>query len=369
LQALDDWTDFAEQAIAHNVTPLVAAALSGLGSGAVPTEIDEALQIHTADLRAHNRELERVLLEIVAALERRGIPVLPFKGPLLARTLYGDLGLRVFRDLDFLIHEGDAENVLGILVSLGFRRLTLPPRRDAALRRVEGQSILFRGDPVVPVEPHWRFTPSNFAIRIDYEALWRRATTVEVNSVSLVNLAPEDQLLVLCVHGSKERWWRLNWISDVAELIRRTPALDWDATLARARSQACRRMILIGLALAHRVLGAPLPAEIQRIIVRDRAALTLADSSGIFAPSVRGPGSPANLDSYRFRMHDGLGARLVYAFRTITTPSDRHYAQIALPDHLVLAYYPLKIFHDYLLLPPWLLAKRASGHTEPSNPR
>jgi hypothetical protein len=44
-------------------------------------------------------------------------------------------------------------------------------------------------------------------------------------------------------------------------------------------------------------------------------------------------------------------------WRTVTTPEFRHYRMIELPDALFFGYVAVKVVHDYLLLPLWLLGK------------
>ena len=43
------------------------------------------------------------LLNIHRHLQARGLEVLPYKGPVLAEALYGNVALRQFSDLDLLV--------------------------------------------------------------------------------------------------------------------------------------------------------------------------------------------------------------------------------------------------------------------------
>jgi hypothetical protein len=75
-------------------------------------------------------------------------------------------------------------------------------------------------------------------------------------------LAPEDLLIVLCVHGSKHVWESLKWVCDVAELLHSHQHLDWSRIFSSASTWRCRRMVYMGLSLAHLVLDAPLPVTV-----------------------------------------------------------------------------------------------------------
>ena len=56
--------------------------------------------------------------------ERRQLRAVPYKGPVLAQSAYGDLGLRSFSDLDFLISPADFERAKQALAEIGYRPST-----------------------------------------------------------------------------------------------------------------------------------------------------------------------------------------------------------------------------------------------------
>jgi len=57
---------------------------------------------------ARNVFLTNKLFEILNLFKKNDILALPFKGPVLAESVYGDLSLRQFVDLDILVHNHDA---------------------------------------------------------------------------------------------------------------------------------------------------------------------------------------------------------------------------------------------------------------------
>ena len=46
--------------------------------------------------------------------------MIPYKGPVLSTSIYHDLALRSFGDLDILVHEHEVLRVLDLLVSYGY---------------------------------------------------------------------------------------------------------------------------------------------------------------------------------------------------------------------------------------------------------
>ena len=74
---------------------------------------------------------------------------------------------------------------------------------------------------------------------------------------------------MLCYHGLKNRWDRLKYFADVAELLRTYPDLDWDTVYERARLMHSKRVLRLGLSLAHQLLDAPLPEAVALDARRD----------------------------------------------------------------------------------------------------
>src|ERR1700722_11573800 len=148
-----DWTAFTRQALEHGLASLAGQTLTRVAPDAVPDEILDAFRAVIEQTRRRNTVLFEELAEIVSALSRRGVEAIPFKGPTLALQAYGDLGLRVFRDLDFLIHDGDIEATVATLAGFGYERRPegLSPAQYDWIHWLQGQEIQFKreGDGAV----------------------------------------------------------------------------------------------------------------------------------------------------------------------------------------------------------------------------
>jgi hypothetical protein len=78
------------------------------------------------------------------------------------------------------------------------------------------------------------------------------------------------------VHGAKHAWTSLAWILDLAALISCNPGIEWPAIIAEANSQGGRRLLLLGLYLAHDLLGAAVPENLTALERDDRVIVRLA---------------------------------------------------------------------------------------------
>ena len=241
---------------------------------------------------------------------------------------------------------------------LGYRiGENLSPRIMAACFESYGQDVLF-ADGRVPVEPHWAFSPRALRVDLNMDGLWERATPLDIAERPILTLSPEDTLLVACLHGSKEKWWRLLWVADIAALIQRQSTLDWPILIERAEASGMRRMLLLGLALARDLFSSPLPSSISSAIEQDPTCASLLEQSKryLFSPGAD-VGSVHQVSRYHLKLRERVGDRIRYAWRTVTTPQFKHYRMVKLPDALLFGYLPVKLIHDYLLFPLWTFGK------------
>jgi hypothetical protein len=114
-----------------------------------------------------------------------------------------------------------------------------------------------------------------FAFHLDRPEIWDHLIPVSIDGKEVRGLAPEYLLIILCVHGSKHAWERLKWIADVAELLR-AQQLNWKRVFSTATKWKCRRMLLLGLELANRLMETPLPPDVLNEISADHDVAMLA---------------------------------------------------------------------------------------------
>ena len=100
-----DWTYLSRIARGHGVMPLLYRTLNSTCSDAVPKEILQELREHFYANAGRNLFLTKELIKIVEFFEAHGIPSIPYKGPVLAASVYGNLAFREFGDLDILVSE------------------------------------------------------------------------------------------------------------------------------------------------------------------------------------------------------------------------------------------------------------------------
>ncbi len=342
-----DWDLVLELADRHKTLPLLYTSLSQCPVSDLPRSFEQRLQ-QAADTNAQrNLLLVGELLRVVEALASCGVQGVAYRGPVLARRAYGDVRLRQFNDLDLLVRQGDVERATSCLVSLGYREKN-PHAVDARVnaRCMHHQAFVREGGRVL-LELHWQITPRYFGYTLD-ASLWDRLDSVELAQARVPTLGSEDLLVVLCVHGALHGWSRLAWICDVAELAAAQQALDWDLALELSRRGRARRMLLLGLCLAHDVLGARLPPGIWECVQADRAVATLAGQvkRSLFCRTRarRGPASRYPLLGLHLGLRESVAQKAAHCLRVALVPSQEDWEMVRLPPSCYALYYLVRPF-------------------------
>ena len=363
-----DWILFLTLALEHNVGGIAAAALASLPAGRVPSPVVATLAAHRRHTGMRNRAALDEQRRLLDALDAEGIPGMPLKGAWLCLRAYRDLAVRPSRDIDFLVPAASVAAMLPVLQRCGYDVATgLSPWQLQATIRNDCEFMFPRQDRRFVIEPHWAFVPRNLALAIDMGGIWQRQRQVTVDGETFRTLSPEDEFIMLSVHGGKEEWARLKWPADLAAFVIASPELDWSVVAERAQETGVRRIVDLGVLLLYQAFAIRTPLLVQSIrdnTVRHFAA-EVQRRMGV-AAAARGVGVPADVykvSRMRLRLRERRRDQLRYVVRTIMTPRRIHFTLVPLPDPLHPLYVLVKLGIDYVLLPVWLIGKRLLRRT------
>jgi len=175
----------------------------------------------------------------------------------------------------------------------------------------------------------------------------QRSQSSSFLGVNVLTLSPEDALVFGSIHLAKHRWCELRLICDIAELIRAHPQMDWNRLLEIAAKTHNKRLLYLGILLAHDLLGAMPPEEVTTPIAADALLIQFAlnAENTLFQENRRPVGRETLYDITRLRdsFRDKIRTGLWFAL----TPSIEDYEWLPLPRHLIKLHY---------LLRPWRLS-------------
>ena len=341
-----DWGEFLRLADEQGAGPLAASALLSVDGDVIPEEVRAALRhrLQLGTLRARIQVPE--LLAILGMLDARGIGAIAHKGPALSALAYGRAGIRDSVDLDLVVCESDLAAAEQALRERGYRRNSpgdLSPREEAGWRKAWNETELVSADGWTFVDLHWRMCPERFPFRVDGPRLWSRRHRVELGGREVRVFPAESQIVLLCVHGAKDTWNKLIWLCDIDRVIRASPSLDWEEVSAFAEEGRCRRAVGLGLLLANRLLGTPVPAPVLSRAAGDALGRLRAEVVDQLASGgIRRPWWLAHFDvlPLHLQIFETRADVVRYVGRTLVTPRawDWEVVKLRLPDSL----YPLR---------------------------
>jgi hypothetical protein len=204
-----------------------------------------------------NLHLTRKLIYLLKLFEDHKIKAIPYKGPILSYAAYGNIGLRLFNDLDILVDASDFRMAKKLLLAHGYKSVNDSTHEECFL-----QAQLERDDGLVNIDLHYGIPPRH--LNINCQILWDYLETISLEGNKIKVLIPEAQLLVTCIEGYKEPLQWFEKVCDIAALIRANQGMDWDQLVALSYKLRINQLeiLYLGLSMAHDLLDAPVPEDI-----------------------------------------------------------------------------------------------------------
>ncbi|MBD2576668.1 nucleotidyltransferase family protein [Oscillatoria sp. FACHB-1406] len=340
-----DWQYLLATAQWHSLTPLLYWQLKTTCPQTVPAEIIEQLSVEFANTLQQNLFLTSQLIKILKKFQERNIIAVPFKGSVLAATLYKNIALRRFHDIDLLIDRKDFFSAREILEAAGYRTKPSLEHRQQQLRlSTNYEQDFFNEKLQVSIDLHWGISPPFFSFNLSLAELLQTDRFLIIAGHRVPVLSPENSLLVLCINGTKEGWAYLQRICDISELICTFPDLDWQELFEKSRQANCLDAVLLGLYLAGELLQAPLP-KLAYLELNQHPHLRN------YYPSIRqqlfetcsARLKPTHLAYFAWKLQSGLGNKLHFLVKMVLPPNERDLEWISLPQFLFPLYYPLRL--------------------------
>ena len=351
-----DWDAAIPLAHEHHVLPLVHRTLERVAADVVPEAALDRLRYANLRNAARNLSLTGELFSILDRLQALGIACIPYKGPVLAATIYGDISLRQFADLDVIVPAPRVAEALNALVAAGYEPIRAVDAAVLTRGHIE-KDVTLRRAGGLELELHWGITTDMFhPIRIPSDLLWRRLVPATVAGRRVQTHPAEDLLLIHCIHGVSHGWQRIGWLADIAEIVRSQLGLDWNRLLDAATELGAKRLVCHSLALAHHLLGTTIPPRLAQAIVDDAAQPALACQVVEWLESRR-TAPLGEIQRYFVNVRENAGDRLgvmarqVRSYLALTERDTESVPLRGFPKWLLFVIRPFRLARDYGLAP------------------
>ena len=242
----------------------------------VPGSAREKLQSRIRAQHLFTLSMMAELYRILPVFALSEIDAVLVKGPLLSQIAYANPAVRGYADLDLLVRQRDIGRATERMAELGF--LASVPQAAIAGGRIPGE-YCFR-KPATPhmVELHTQETFRYYPKPMPIEELLARKRSVSLEGKPVPALRLEDEFVFDCIHGAKDFWARLVWVSDIAGMIAKHPEMSWEEVRERSAGVGAGRMVRVAIRLAARVLGVSIPEVLYEEIQKDRETEGLCES-------------------------------------------------------------------------------------------
>jgi hypothetical protein len=337
-----DWERILRLVDHHRVVPQVYSELSAF-SDWVPVRHLDALRLSYEDNARKTLWFTAELIRIVGHLESMGIKALPYKGPVLAQTSYGEVTRRQFGDLDILILPTDVLKAKAALHDLGYKpAIALAARHETAYVKTGYEYSFSAAHGSNLLELQWRILPRFYSIDFDVADFFERSDEIVVGGRQMRTMRAEDLLLVLGVHAAKHVWVQLSWLCDIAQLVR-AQQLDWNAIHDEARRLGIERIVSLNLLLAQKLLGSQHSSRRTWTFQKDPSTDVLDEILRIIERGA--PYDTESLSYFRLmmRLREHWRDRARFLWRLTITPSVSEWSAIQLSQHLQPLYRLLRL--------------------------
>jgi Uncharacterised nucleotidyltransferase len=194
---------------------------------ALPPELRETLRRVSLQYWADNQKLFRRLEERLTWFHANGIPTVVLKGAALSVLHYRDKGIRPMSDVDILVPEDVAGDVIGRLQRDGWAAADYcseAPQNSYFYRHIHAISLIHPDHGEFDL--HWHVLHAATFPGAD-SAFWDDSVPLSLNTIATRALNPTDQLLHVCVHCFTATGVApIRWIADALTILR-TSQMDW----------------------------------------------------------------------------------------------------------------------------------------------
>ena len=324
-----NWTQVFELAETQGVFPLLAGRLE-LVNQFLDQEVRTAMRNRFELQVRRSLVMTRELVRILQLLSSIKIEAIPFKGPALAVSLYGEVASRDYSDLDVLVKREHVAAAAAAMRDAGFSQV-YPVKEEHQERFLDSNyELAFCSPAGILIELHWDIAPRHFSMSLPAQELWAPLGTVVVGGIQAPALSPENLLLALSVHGAHHLWKKLAWMLDIHRLMVTTPDINFSQLIRKARGAGIERIVLLALALVQSMFRTPLPVNVQQAIAQDRAVAALTGEVRrelLFHER----SSDVQFHSFLLRVRERWQDRARYASRFVLTPTMQEWTKVRLP--------------------------------------
>jgi len=225
-----EWMNLISILKPHSAMPILYGLIGRLPAMCHPPDfVMDCMRKAFLYSRVRSIKTELQLGGILMEFKNLGIRALLLKGPALSRSAYPDPAMRIYNDIDLLVHPGDMEKAGKALKDLGYEKEEGTFAFGLRRFHCEEEFAHTRRKDYLKIELHWQthyFFSLNQSVTVP--ELFSRSLSVKSASFTFETLSPADAVLNSAIHMAltHRREIKLIWIYDVYLLLKRLVSMD-----------------------------------------------------------------------------------------------------------------------------------------------
>lgn len=280
-----DWDYIMEEASRNEIESLLYHNLHKMDdSRNIPESAMKDLRVAYYATTSRNIRFLNELSKLLKTFNDANIEVVVLKGAALAETVYQNIALRPFGDIDLLIREDKMPDAEEILSDLGYSTPPVYPskwHRKRHMISVRAEELHYvNQDKNVILDLHWDLQPRSSPFQIDVQKFWENTQTMKLAGVETLIFTPEHLLEHLCFHIYKEVIGGVSILirhCDVNEVVRYYERdIDWGYFVETSKRYGLQIPSYYGLYTASGLLGAPVPENVLSELKPDKNKVTIS---------------------------------------------------------------------------------------------
>jgi hypothetical protein len=236
-------------------------------------QFERRLQKSYDKTRRQNLIMTIAASKMMSDLKKRGVVIIPYKGPFFAHSYYGDIALRESTDLDFLVAPNDVDEIENYFISNNYSAKTAVPKVYLKYYKQHFKDIVYRtpgNHDAFSVEMHWRLMEKFSGDYPAYDFFLPHLKPNAIGGLKVNKLSPTyDLIAVISNHFVKDMSTKFKYMVDVACLIHKQGVLvDEHILYETATRYGFKKRLQTGLALTENLLGIKMgnqPGEITDV--------------------------------------------------------------------------------------------------------
>ncbi|MDP1417458.1 nucleotidyltransferase family protein [Peribacillus simplex] len=335
-----DWGIFLQLAWHHRVYPLIYSKLKKADNNRIPPHVIQTLYKEFKKNTLQMLHLSGEMEKVSELFTENQIRLLYLKGPVIAADIYGDISLRTSKDLDILIPISDLKRAEELLLSIGYEKEVVPNVLNEWKWRSH-HVVYFHPQKNIQLEIHWRLQPLPLK-EPKFNELWERKRVSTLTSYPVYLLGKEDLLLYLISHGARHGWFRLRWLLDIDQMLRKGLKLD-DINLLISKYQN-RKLVGQALILTSELLKTHMNESWEKL-KEGNDSKKIAKKAIDF---IKGTESLATITSSNYYKDYSKSLKTIlqkfFLFLILFYPSSADLMTLRVPKPLHFLYFPLRPF-------------------------